>query len=99
MTTQEREEIMPFDLKSFKESLLVVEDFVNRENKILIEDLGLPEWFDYRRHDLYLPSHMKDQIKGEIPSFVKFSAVADDFGHMIVVDKGFPYSKYKGILE
>lgn len=89
---------MTFDLKSLKETLLFVEDLAKRENKILIEDLGLPEWFDYRCHDLYLPSHMKDKIKGEIPSFVKFSRFVT-VSDMLVVQKSLNCDKYKGVLE
>lgn len=49
---------MPFDLKSLKEILFVIEELATKENKILIEDIGLPEYFDYHLHDLYLPTHM-----------------------------------------
>lgn len=85
---------MPFDLKSLKESLFVIEELAAKENKILIEDLGLPEYFDHRLHDLYVPTHMKDLFKQEIPSFVKFSDVVG-VGEMFMVEKGFPCEKYK----
>ena len=89
---------MPFDLKSLKESLFVIEELATKENKILIGDLGIPKCFDHRLHDLYLPTHMKDLFKQEIPSFVKFSHVVG-VGEMFMVEKGFPYDNYRKYLD
>lgn len=68
---------MTFSLESLKDSLHKMDMLVEKENRIWIEDLNLPEWFDSRTCYVYLPGHMKEMFKEALPSFIRFSEVSE----------------------
>lgn len=78
---------MSFSLDSLKDSLTKMDTIIQKENRIWIEDLGLPENFDSRTHYIYLPMHMKENFQDQVfPDFLRFSETVP-FDQMFVVDK------------
>lgn len=78
---------MTFTLDSLKDSLLKMDTLIEKENRILIEEMNLPEWFDSRTHYIYLPTHMKENFKGQdLPDFMRFSDSVP-FDQMFVAQK------------
>lgn len=78
---------MTFSLGSLKDSLEKMDTLIQKENRIWIEELKLPEWFDSRLHYVYLPMHMKDKFKEQVfPDFLRFSETVP-FDQMFVAEK------------
>lgn len=78
---------MTFSLDCLKDSLLKIDTLIEKENRILIEELNLPEWFDSRSHYIYLPMPMKEKFKGQdLPDFMRFSDSVP-FNQMFVAPK------------
>lgn len=84
---------MTFTLDSLKDSLLKMDTLIEEENRIWIEELNLPSWFDSHTHYVYLPIHMKDVFKDQIfPNFIKFHESVP-FDHMHISQK-YLYTDY-----
>lgn len=78
---------MTLTLDSLKEHMQKFEVIIQKENKIWIDELKLPEWFDTRKHFVYLPRHMQDKFKNvSLPDFIRFSEHTP-FDQMHVVEK------------
>lgn len=78
---------MTFSLDSLKGSIAKIDTLTQKENRIWIEELKLPEWFDSRLHYVYLPMHMKENFQDQVfPDFLRFSETIP-FDQMFVVDK------------
>ena len=90
---------MSFNLESLKDSLLQFEVMQEKENKIWIEELELPEWFDTRMHFVYLPNHMQDKFKeSSLPYFIRFSENTP-FDQMYVVERDLWTNHWDGKLK
>lgn len=78
---------MSFTIDPLKDSLVKLDVITDKENKIWIDELHLPEYFDSRTHYIYLPIHMKENFQGQtLPEFLKFSEVVP-FNQMFIVEK------------
>lgn len=78
---------MTFNLDSLKDSIAKMDTLIQKENRIWIEELKLPEWFDSRLHYVYLSMHMKEKFKEQIfPDFLRFSETVP-FDQMFVAEK------------
>lgn len=90
---------MSFNLNSLKDSLLQFEVVYQKENKIWIEELNLPDWFDTRKHFLYLPSHMQDKFKEpNLPDFIRFSEHTP-FDQMYLVERDLWTNHWDGKIK
>ena len=78
---------MTFSLDSLKDSIAKMDTLIQKENKIWIEELKLPAWFDSRLHYVYLPIHMKEKFQDQVfPDFLRFHDSVP-FDQMFVAQK------------